>query len=323
MREFDTRKPLPVPDVFIHLGLTSRCASRCIKCNVWRHSPSADPLQTRDWQDIIGQLDAAFSNTQITLSGGEPLMNKGIYDLIRTAAATRLRAVLNTSGHMITPRIAGKLVEAGCRYVYFSLDGLEKTADAVKGLDGAFRRTVRAVDLIHREDPGVVIGLVFVMMSPNMGEVLPFLEHFAADERIAEIRYQPVFQPAGEDADPHWWNQSGLWPDNGQVDEVIDEMIRMKLDGYPVSNTVTSLNLIRGYFSDPEALWDGTCPVGKSIFVINPEGMVQFCLEMEPAGNATRNRISDILRSPKASKSLENIANCRRRYCHLPVLGAG
>jgi GTP 3',8-cyclase len=131
------------PITYLRVSVTDRCNLRCFYCM------TDDPefLPRRDILDIeeLERLCRVFVRLgvrKIRITGGEPLVRRGIMDLLRPLgqeiAAGRLRELCLTTNGMQLARFAPALAATGVRRINVSLDSLD--ADV-------FRRITRGGDL--------------------------------------------------------------------------------------------------------------------------------------------------------------------------------
>jgi GTP 3',8-cyclase len=124
--------PKPLVDSFgrrisyVRLSVTDRCDLRCRYCMAgsMRFLPRSDIL-TLEEIALLADMLIARGVTRIRLTGGEPLVRRGIADLVRTLGARIGRGLdeltLTTNGTQLE-RHAAPLFRAGVRRVNVSLD---------------------------------------------------------------------------------------------------------------------------------------------------------------------------------------------------------
>jgi radical SAM protein with 4Fe4S-binding SPASM domain len=127
-------------------NITRTCNMKCLHC----YSDSDNKkypgeFSTNEAKAVIDDL-AEFKVPALLFSGGEPLMRHDLFELVRYARNLGIRTVLSTNGSLITPHIATKIKEAGFIYVGISLDGIGKTHDRFRGMDGAFGMTLEGFE---------------------------------------------------------------------------------------------------------------------------------------------------------------------------------
>lgn len=210
-------------------NVTRRCNLQCVHC----YSRSEDveyggELTLEEGKALIEDL-AEFGSPVILFSGGEPLVRKGILDLIRYAAQRGRRAVLSTNGTLINRELAEQLKDIGLSYVGISLDGLEQVHDAFRGVPGTFARVMGAID--HCKAVGLKVGLRFTINRRNFQD-MPGIFDLVEEREIPRICfYHLVYAGRGtqlvnEDLDHAQTREV--------VDLILDRTRRLHDKGLPV-----------------------------------------------------------------------------------------
>ncbi|MCI6529732.1 MAG: GTP 3',8-cyclase MoaA [Mesosutterella sp.] len=182
------RRGRPLED--IRISLTDHCNFRCRYCKpkeVWNDYKAYLPHEELlSFEEItrIARVAAAHGVTKIRLTGGEPLLRKGVEELIadlarlRTPQGRPLEIAMTTNGSLLR-RKARALREAGLSRVTVSLDALDEEIfqslndvgfPAAKVLDG-----IRAALEAGFENTKVN---TVVKRGVNESQIIPLLEHF-------------------------------------------------------------------------------------------------------------------------------------------------
>jgi len=128
---------------YLRLSVTDRCDLRCVYCMAEHMTflPKAEVL-TLEELDRLASVFVALGVRKLRITGGEPLVRKGVMGLIddlsrhlRSGALEEL--TLTTNGTRLAD-FAGRLAEAGVRRINVSLDTLKPDL---------FRRLTRGGDL--------------------------------------------------------------------------------------------------------------------------------------------------------------------------------
>ena len=82
---------------FVHLTLTKRCNLRCVYCKAWQETPNPNELSTSEWFEAIDVLDRLGVYT-LSITGGEPLLKSGVFDIIRYAKSKGFYMRLTSNG---------------------------------------------------------------------------------------------------------------------------------------------------------------------------------------------------------------------------------
>jgi radical SAM protein with 4Fe4S-binding SPASM domain len=157
------RKPIVV------WNCTKRCNLKCAHCYAGSTCQvGPDELTGDEAKAMIDDL-AAFGAPVILFSGGEPLMRPDLLDLIRHARAAGMRATISTNGTLITPAMAEEFAKLSLSYVGVSLDGLQATNDAFRGVRGAFDKALAGMR--NCLQAGVKVGLRLTMNQRNVPDI--------------------------------------------------------------------------------------------------------------------------------------------------------
>ena len=145
----------PVKPVVIW-NLTRRCNLRCRHC----YTTSADvnfpgeltPEQAMETLEDLG----AYGIPALILSGGEPLVQRDLFQIATRAREMGMFLALSTNGTQIHGETADRVAEIGFDYVGISLDGIGDTNDWFRGKHGAFDQAVAGVRAC--KERGVKVG---------------------------------------------------------------------------------------------------------------------------------------------------------------------
>ena len=144
---FGVRRPFtPGAPILVVWNFTWACNLRCKHCYASASpKPRPNELTTEEALEVVKKL-ADAGVTIIAFSGGEPLMRKDIFEVLRAARDYGVYTALATNGTLITRDVAKRLRELGLFYVEISVDGADpETHDAFRGVPGAFEAAIRGV----------------------------------------------------------------------------------------------------------------------------------------------------------------------------------
>jgi cyclic pyranopterin phosphate synthase len=163
---------------YVRLSVTDRCDLRCRYCmaETMRFLPRSDILTLEEIVDLADIL-IARGVTRIRLTGGEPLVRRGIADLV-AELGTRIgrgldELTLTTNGTQLE-RFAKPLHDAGVRRVNVSLDSRreERFRHITRG--GDLRQVMAGIDSAAAVGLGVKINMVGLksMNEDEIGDML-------------------------------------------------------------------------------------------------------------------------------------------------------
>ena len=182
------------------IKITARCNLRCTFCNYWRMR-EPDELSTAEYCRVLDEL-AAAGCVKVHFSGGEATLRKDVFELLAHATRLGMKANITTNGTLLDEERARMLVEAGTHSVSLSLDGPDaRTHDALRGVPGAFDRTVRGIRRLakarDRAKSRMKLRLNTVLTRHNYRE-LPEVIDLASELGMVEVHPMPVDERGDE-----------------------------------------------------------------------------------------------------------------------------
>jgi len=165
---------LDVRPLVAELFVTDNCNLRCVSCACWR-GQTENELTREEWYDVIRQLgDLGF--VKLNFTGGEALLRRDIEDIVRFASGNSDAELhLNTNAIFLTPPKARRLIDAGIRSFNISIDGATpQMHDGIRGLDGAFERTVENLQALAglRDQHKLKLRMCFTVMRKNIHQLV-------------------------------------------------------------------------------------------------------------------------------------------------------
>ena len=171
----------------IKIRLTNECNLRCYYCQSWDTPPLS--LSVRNAYTISKQIFKTCVNN-ILLTGGEPLANKEIFEIIALFANLNIPISMCSNG--FSDKIYNQIIMNNVDELYISLWGIKpQTHNYLRGIE-SFDKVVNNLSNINKNDckhPDVVL---FMTVTPENLMELPFLPKFAADLHCKRIAIQPV-----------------------------------------------------------------------------------------------------------------------------------
>jgi GTP 3',8-cyclase len=146
---------------YLRISVTDRCNLRCVYCMPADGLPWHDRAEILSYEEIERLVSVAAQEgiTRLRLTGGEPLVRKGIVDLVRgLRAIPGIESVALTTNGSLLARSAGGLAAAGVDRVNVSLVSLDhdvyreatrggRLSDAMSGIDAAIAAGMEPVKI--------------------------------------------------------------------------------------------------------------------------------------------------------------------------------
>ena len=146
---------------YLRISLTDRCNLRCIYCMPAEGIEQVAHAQILRFDEIerLVRIAAEMGISRIRLTGGEPLVRKGVVDLVRAIHEIEgIDDISMTTNGILLAKYADALREAGLKRVNISLDSLDPVQfsqitrggnldDVLAGIDAALRVGFKPVKL--------------------------------------------------------------------------------------------------------------------------------------------------------------------------------
>lgn len=183
----DTRNR-PLRD--LRISVTDRCNFRCVYCmpkeifgKDFTFLGRAE-LLTFEEMTRLARIAVAHGVEKIRLTGGEPLLRKGLEELVRMIAVLKtpdgrdVDIALTTNGSALQVK-AQSLKDAGLRRVTVSLDSLDDaTFKAMNDVDFPVAKVLRGIDAAHEVGLGPIKINMVVKRGHNDQHIVAMARHF-------------------------------------------------------------------------------------------------------------------------------------------------
>jgi len=253
----------------LRISVTDRCNFRCTYCmpkEVFGHDYRfLDRKELLDFEEITRLARAAVSLGvhKLRLTGGEPLIRRGIEDLVAMLSELDAEVTLTTNASLL-PRKAQALKDAGLDRITVSLDSMDdSTFRAMNDVDFPVERVLDVIEAAHAAGLPVKVNSV-IKRGVNENEIVALARHFRGTPHILRfIEYMDVGATNG-------------W----RMDDVVSAAEIVELIGaeFPVEPAEANY---RGEVAKRWRYKDGKGEIGIIASVTQP-----FC------GDCTRSRIS-------------------------------
>ncbi len=238
---FGVRTPL-----FCGHKLTYNCNLRCKMCPFWKRSSEDSSIEKE--KAILRRIyDSGACG--IAFEGGEPLLRKDLEEILAFSRSLPLHTSLITNGTLLESRI-DEIAPYINGSLYVSLDGLEKTHDALRGVNGCFRKAVRGITAARAK---VLVTINATIVAGNIHEIEGLVK--LAKELDTRISVAVAYD---------YCNTEASAPASHEIREIAGRLVTMKKKGYPLVNSFSYFKVIA-----KEKTW--TCKPWVSVNV-GPEG---------------------------------------------------
>ncbi|MDD4753194.1 MAG: GTP 3',8-cyclase MoaA [Desulfitobacteriaceae bacterium] len=145
---------------YLRISVTDKCNLRCRYCMPEEGVDIKSHEQLLRWEEIYRMVQAFTKEgiSKVRITGGEPLVRKGLLNFIERLNNIGLQDISITSNGILLSRMAADLKQAGINRINISLDSLNKERYAwitrggdvnkvLKGIEAAFQAGLEPVKL--------------------------------------------------------------------------------------------------------------------------------------------------------------------------------
>lgn len=185
----------------LRISVTDRCNLRCVYCMPQNGVPFLPRSEVLSFEEIerVARVVRGLGVTSVRLTGGEPLVRRGLVNLVRCIASLGFEDVALTTNGMALPPMARALSEAGLHRVNISCDSLRADRFEAMRRRGRLDAVLDAMAAAEEAGLGPVKVNVVLMKHWNDDEIVDFAAFARDTGRIVRfIEFMPL------DAESSW-----------------------------------------------------------------------------------------------------------------------
>jgi GTP 3',8-cyclase len=210
----------------LRISVTDRCNYKCVYCRTGNGNEMYGDLPFVDYLRMA-RVMAGLGIRKVRLTGGEPLLRKGLIDFVRDLSqlravdGTKLDIALTTNGHLLAD-LAQPLKDAGLDRVTVSMDAVDPDRFArITRVPTGFDNVLAGIRAARKVGLGPVKVNCVLLRGFNEDQIIPF-GMFARDEGVV-VRFIE-FMPLEEDR---------VW--SPQIVVTLDEIVRRMAEYRPLT----------------------------------------------------------------------------------------
>ncbi|MGC2298472.1 MAG: GTP 3',8-cyclase MoaA [Acidobacteriaceae bacterium] len=228
----------------LRVSVTDRCNYRCVYCRTGNEGAVYAELPIEDYLRMA-RVFVGLGIEKVRLTGGEPLLRRGLVDLVRQLGQLRtldgapLDLALTTNGHLLE-EMAEPLRDAGLTRITVSMDAVDGEKFArITRVPGSYERVLRGVGGAKRAGLKPVKVNCVLLRGFNEDQIVPFAQ-FSREEGVI-VRFIE-FMPLEEDR---------LWtPESVVAMREIEEALRSYRPIVRMAPNAASETAVRYTFDD-------------------------------------------------------------------------
>ncbi len=309
---------LPITWIFF---VTYKCNSRCRHCFWEELNKKGNELTLEEIEKISKNL-GKFDN--LLISGGEPILREDVaeicYIFFRNSRIKHIHFPTNGLDPIKTYEVAKDILKK-CKNIRLNiglpLDGLQKTNDYLRGINGSFERvaeTTKKLAELKNHFPNLTTYIITVVSNVNYDEVVPLAEY---------VKKLPVDAHGPSPLRGLPKDTTLKPPTSAQWEKLAKDLstsrnLVFRKDSF--KNKILS-NRIMSIYKAYSRIMNGECVVpcvaGDLVGVIEPNGDVRMC-ELSPIIGNLRDTSYDIKKmwfSKEATLARGKLKNCACTHC--------
>jgi len=315
---------------FISFTITNACNLRCKMCGQWsgkgymlnKSTALKQEMTLSDWKRLVDEI-ACHNIRSLLLRGGEPFLFPGIITLLEYIHNKGIFISIDSNGTMLS-KFAVDVLRIGNIHITISIDGPEEIHDAVRGVNGCFKKIKEGVELLNeleKNSTNKISRSITFTISPYSYKGLGAMPNVARSLGIQTICIAPYYyvpeengkayeKELKENLDCQAFSWIGFHHETSGIDFTT---FKAQLSKY-----LQDLNEIRDYpymklTEDQYRTWfsDTLTPVGpvacsnvERLIDIQPNGNANFCVDFPDyiIGNVKNSTIEELWNSERACR---------------------
>lgn len=269
--------------------ITNNCNFKCPHCRAYEEF-------TVDDEQIENKIiDELIKNDILTvnISGGEPLLNPRIFEIIQRLSNANMYVGISTNGWLYKEK-RKKLLEAGLKFIQVSLDGDKMLHEKFRGVEGSYERAVDTLKQAKKD--GLFTQMNVTITSENL-KTLEWNYNKALEIGVDKILYRRVVS-AGKAVENDY-----IIPNKKEYIDTIQKLIKLDNSKLIVAVDDPIIYAIQDIESDEKL----GCAAGIKSVGISSNGDIYPCIFLrEKLGNITKDNLKELWQNNEILNKLRN-----------------
>lgn len=313
--------------IIISWNITKKCNLNCAHCYRDAGSAARNELTTPEAFDLIDEIEKSGFKMLI-LSGGEPLIRKDVFEIIKYASDKKLKIMLGSNGTLITDTVAKKCLKAGVARLGISVDSIDKKKhDDFRKYPGSFKKTLKGIENLKKANVPFQIHTTVTKNNINeIQDITSFAEKIGA--KAHHLFFLVLTGRAAHDAALNMGSNAILEQISAEEQErLLRNIIRGMKNGkikIEVKPTCAPAFVRIAKKEGLDMHYTRGCLAGISYCVILPDGEVHPCPYLPvSAGNIRNKKFSRIWKESKlfSELRLQNLKGSCGRCIYNKICG--
>ncbi|MFX1516996.1 MAG: radical SAM protein [Promethearchaeota archaeon] len=291
--------------LYVLWDITYACNLSCKHCLVDAGNQKSNPMSLRGVFNIVDQL-VNMKVLYINFLGGEPFLRQDMLEILNYVSRYPIGMSVTTNGILVNDNLIKQLENINLFDVQVSLDGLEKTHDKFRNMEGAFQKATNSIKLFSNAGFRTTINTVMTRMNSNELESMVELAISLGAYTFKAVSFLPVGRGK--------LNRENLLLTPELLMENVTMLQGLQKKHKGVINILTEKNypLLIGdkYESAPATSFPSMgCAAGTSQLVIDPNGRIYACPFLHDflAGDLQHQSLGEIWKNSAVLNMFRNI----------------
>jgi pyrroloquinoline quinone biosynthesis protein E len=289
------------------LSLTHRCNFHCIYCFNAAGSGLQNELDTMEWLDVIRQAKD-LGVIHCTLTGGEPMLHPGFFEILESALASDMLTLVCTNGAMLNEETVGRLKELKVPLIQISLDTSDSAiCDRLTACPGSFSQITGAIERLAAAGIAVYVKAVLTPLNAAQAGGLVDLCAELGVRNLVLDRYDVSYSGRGN-------TELMIGTDH---ERLVKRLVSEKKAAHSGKLGVKIVSYPRKWKDENDII---PCGAFRRSFIVLPDGEVSVCEKLVgvremSAGNVKESSLGGIWNSPRLAGILHPPPDVTDKKC--------
>jgi len=263
---------------YVFMEVTRRCNLACRYCGsgCTGKAPEGE-MDIAEWKEFAQQLAGDYDATKImvAVTGGEPLMKEGVFELFAELQRLGFRYGMVSNGLLLDKAAAENLVKVGIGSISMSMDALPELNDQLRGR-GAAEKVHSAVRYLQEAGFKGKLEIISTVTRPALAGLEQMRRHVAS-MKVSLWRAAPVM-PIGRAAE-----NPELVPDSKEIRWMLEWIRASRRDRMLPSPEFSEEGFVGNRFEGQVRPYLAQCRAGVSVAGLRYDGRIGACPELTDA----------------------------------------
>lgn len=179
----------------VDIYLTRNCNLSCPFCfyrsnkRSFLQQANQEDMPVEKWLFFLNELEG-MQVFEVGLMGGEALIYDGFWDIVEHLSSHRMRFALFSNGVLLDENTVSRIaLSRRCSYVQISIDGTERSHDAIRG-KGVHSQAIAAIGNLRKA--GIPVRVNMVLTRNSAKDIANEVCYLIENAGVGRIRINPV-----------------------------------------------------------------------------------------------------------------------------------